>query len=53
MIVPTCCQNLVKIGPAVIEISRGPKRYGRTDRRTDVRTYTPHGLSPKPVLTVQ
>ena len=52
MIVPTCCQNLVKIGPVVIEISRGQKRYGPTD----VRTYTPQtysGLSLKPVLTVQ
>ena len=39
MIVPTCCQNLVKIGQVVIEISRGQKRYGRTYGRTDVRTY--------------
>ena len=38
MTVPTCCQNLVKIGQVVIEISRGQKRYGRTDGRTDVRT---------------
>ena len=63
MIVPTCCQNLVKIGPAVSEILRGQKTLrtigrtdGRTGERTDVRTYTPQtysGLSPKPVLTVQ
>ena len=42
MIVPTSCQNLVKIGPAVSEISRAQKTLrtdGRTDVRTDVRTY--------------
>ena len=38
MIVPTSCQNLVKIGPAVSEISRAQKRYVRTYGRTYVRT---------------
>ena len=36
MIVPTCCQNLVKIGPAVFEISRGQISL-RTNEQTDGR----------------